>query len=203
MDIIKGLMDIKAIQVNIDTPFVWASGIRAPIYCDNRKAIGHYELRHAIALQLTDMIRKAFPTVALIGGTATAGIPHATSVADLMKLPMIYIRSTAKGHGTTSAIEGDFEKGTSVVIIEDLISTGGSSLNCVEQVRSAGLEVLGVAAIFDYQLVDAAANFARAGVPLHTLTNFTELEKKLQLSAAQSEILKKWRTNPHDDSIWG
>ncbi|MDR1827402.1 MAG: orotate phosphoribosyltransferase, partial [Methylobacteriaceae bacterium] len=193
MDIIKGLLNIGAIRVNIDKPFVWTSGIKSPIYCDNRKSLGHYDLRHAIAVKLAELIKERFPGVEIIGGTATAGIPHATSVADILRLPLVYFRSKAKEHGTTSVIEGDYTKGAKIVIIEDLISTGGSVLRCAGHARDAGLEVTGVAAIFDYQLKAGRDNFADAKIPLEVVTDFADLEKELNLSPEQAEFLAKWR----------
>ncbi len=203
MDIIKGLLDIGAIKVNIEKPFIWASGIKSPIYCDNRKSIGHYDLRHAIALQLTALIRDKFPQVDLMAGTATAGIPHATSVADYMKLPLIYLRTTEKDHGTSSCIEGDYVKGAKAVVIEDLISTGGSVLKCVEHAQKAGIEILGVVSIFNYQLKKGSDNFAKAYVETHSLAYFSDLKEKLKLTDDQADFLKKWCDNPSDETIWG
>jgi len=202
MNIVQGLLDIGAIRINIEEPFIWTSGIRSPIYCDNRKSLGHYALRHSIACKLTEIIKDKFPQAELIGGTATAGIPHATSVADIMELPLVYFRSKPKEHGTASAIEGDYAKGAKIVIIEDLISTGGSVLKAVDYAREAGLEVLGVVAIFNYLLKKGMDNFEKAGITLYSAASFTDMEQVLQLNASQAEFLAKWRQNPSDDTIW-
>lgn len=201
--VIKGLVDIKAISINTKNPFIWASGIKAPIYCDNRKSIGHYELRATIAKGLTEVIQAKFPTVEIIGGTATAGIPHATSVADRLQLPMVYFRSKPKDHGTNSVIEGDFITGQKIVIVEDLISTGGSVLKCVDYAKEAGFEVLGVVSIFNYELKAAVDNFIAASVAVESLAGFTELYKALNLPKEEADFVDLWRANPKDSSIWG
>ena len=200
--VIKGLVEIKAISINTENPFIWASGIKAPIYCDNRKSIGHYALRSTIAKGLAALIEEKFADVEIIGGTATAGIPHATSVADILQLPMVYFRSKPKDHGTNSLVEGDYTKGQKIVIIEDLISTGGSVLKCVENAREIGFEVLGVVSIFNYELKAAVDNFAAANVEVASLAGFSELYKELDLPKAESDFVDLWRVNPKDGSIW-
>lgn len=200
--IVQGLVDIQAISINTEEPFIWASKIKAPIYCDNRKSLGHYELRAKIAQGLVELTCSEFPDVDLIGGTATAGIPHATSVADQLKLPLVYFRSKPKDHGTGSVIEGDFQPRQKIVIVEDLISTGGSVLQCVDYAQKAGLEVLGVVAIFTYQLAIAQQNFTQLGVKLNALAGFPELSDVLKLSTNQRAFLEQWRQDPKDESVW-
>lgn len=200
--VIQGLVDIKAISINTETPFVWASGIKSPIYCDNRKSLGHYELRHNIAVGLTDIIKEKYPTVEIIGGTATAGIPHGTSVADALQLPFVYFRSKPKDHGTGSVIEGDYTKGQKIVIIEDLISTGGSVLSCVQYAREAGFDVLGVVAIFSYELTAAVENFKAADLDIQTIAGFSELYQVLDLDDEKRTFINTWRENPKDGTIW-
>jgi orotate phosphoribosyltransferase len=200
--VVKGLLEIGAVSINIETPYIWASGIKAPIYCDNRKTIGHYKLRRLIAEQLSERIKSAFPTVNLIGGTATAGIPHATSVADKLALPLVYFRSKPKAHGTNSVIEGHFQHGQKIVIVEDLISTGGSVLTCVEHARANGLDVLGVVSIVNYELAQAATNFETAHVAVASLVGFSEIYEALALPAAERSLIEAWRENPHETQIW-
>lgn len=200
--IVKGLIDIKAISLNLETPFIWASGIHSPIYCDNRKTLGHYELRSSIAKALTELISSLYPNVDVIGGTATAGIPHATSIADSLQLPLVYFRSKAKDHGTQGKIEGDYTQGQSVVIVEDLISTGGSVLDSVQTARDAGMNVLGVVSIFNYELKSAVDNFNEADIETHSLLTFTDLGKQLELNQSQNDFIAAWRKDPYDSSIW-
>lgn len=150
--IAEKLLDIKAVALNPNDPFTWSSGLRAPIYCDNRLTLSYPEVRKEIAAGLQAIILDKFPDAELIAGTATAGIPHAAWVSDIMELPMCYVRSKAKDHGKGKQIEGKAVKGQKVVVVEDLISTGGSAITAVKALREAGCEVLGVAAIFTYQL---------------------------------------------------
>jgi len=201
--VVKGLLEIGAVSINIEQPYIWASGIKAPIYCDNRKTIGHYHLRRLIALQLTERIKAQFSTVDLIGGTATAGIPHATSVADNLALPLVYFRSKPKAHGTNSVIEGDFKQGQKIVIVEDLISTGGSVLQCVAHARASGLDVLGVVSIVNYELTQAANNFDAARVRVASLVGFSEIYEALALPKAERAMIETWRKNPDEAKIWG
>lgn len=200
--IIQELINIKAVSLNFETPFIWASGIHAPIYCDNRKTLGHPTLRKAIAASLTILIQENYPEVEIIGGTATAGIPHATSIADTMDLPLIYFRSKAKDHGTKGKIEGDYQPGQKVVIVEDLISTGGSVLESVVCAQEAGMVVLGVVSIFNYQLQSAVDNFARSQVSWHSLLGFEDLFECLNISQEGETFIQKWRANPYDVTIW-
>jgi orotate phosphoribosyltransferase len=198
--IAKALLDIKAVALRPHDPFIWASGLRSPIYCDNRLTMGYPEIREMIAEGFAALIREHFADVDVIAGTATAGIPHAAWVAQKLNKPMIYIRSSAKKHGKGNLIEGVLAEGQKVVVIEDLISTGGSSLQAVEGVREAGGHVLGVAAIFSYQFQKAVDAFAAAKVPFHTLSNYSALlpiaVQENYVSEGDLELLKKWREAP-------
>lgn len=174
-EIANVLLNVGAVQLSPEDLFTWASGIQSPIYCDNRLTMSDPKGRKQIAEGLADLIKKHFPETTLIAGTATAGIPHAAWVADRLDLPMIYIRSKAKGHGRSRQIEGKVSSMDKAVIIEDLISTGGSSLNAVEALRAEGVEVLGVVSIFTYELETANKAFADAGLPYYSLTDFGAL----------------------------
>lgn len=194
------LLEIQAVVLSPDQPFTWASGIHSPVYCDNRLILAYPEVRADVIRAFVDRIRENFPDVDVIAGTATAGIPHAAWIADRMQLPMAYVRSSAKSHGRKKQIEGIITKGQKVVVIDDLISTGGSVLTAVHALKAAGADVLGVAAIFTYQLPQAAANFAEANVPLQTLTNFDTLIQMAVdqdiISGRQLRQLKKWYADP-------
>lgn len=194
------LLQIGAVHLRPQEPFTWTSGIKSPIYCDNRITMSHPPVRRQIAKAFAATIRERFAGAEVIAGTATAGIPHAAWVAELMDLPMIYVRDKAKGHGRQNQIEGDLKPGQKVVVIEDLISTGGSSLKAAEAVKAEGGDVLGVAAIFTYQFAEAEKLFAEAGVPMTTLSNYTALlgaAKELGvISAEQEQVLMEWRKAP-------
>lgn len=199
-DIAADLLKIKAVFLRPDEPFTWASGIKSPIYCDNRLVISYPELRDKIANAFAETIKTKFPNVEVIAGTATAGIPHAAWVADKLGLPMVYIRSGSKAHGRENQIEGLLEAKQKVVVVEDLISTGGSSLKAVDAVKETGADVLGVVAIFSYQLQKAIKAFAEAETHYYTLTNYPIL---LEVALAQGLIadkdmqaLEKWRLEP-------
>lgn len=198
------LLEIKAIFLKPNDPFTWASGIKSPIYCDNRLTLGFPKVRQFIAAALAEKIKEDFGDVDVIAGTATAGIPHAAWVSDLLDLPMVYVRSKAKEHGKGNQIEGPISKGQKVVVIEDLISTGGSSLKAVEALEQAGVEVLGIAAIFTYGLEKGNKLLAEAGTKLVTLTNYDELIEvaltKNYVSKEDMETLKEWKQNPE---TWG
>ncbi len=174
-EIAKHLLDIKAVFLSPEEPFTWASGLHSPIYCDNRITMSYPEVRRAIAKGLAEKIKAEFPEAEVIAGTATAGIPHAAWVAELLDLPMVYIRSKPKDHGKGNQIEGRITEGQKMVVIEDLISTGGSVLEAAVAAEKEGANVLGVAAIFTYELPKGKENFENAGKPLVTLTNYTEL----------------------------
>lgn len=200
--IVKGLIDIKAVSLNFEEPFIWASGIHSPIYCDNRKTLGHFNLRSSIAHGLTELIKSNFPDVQIIGGTATAGIPHATSIADRLQLPMVYFRSKAKDHGTKGKIEGDYNRGQRVVIVEDLISTGGSVIDSVITAREAGMEVMGVVSIFNYQLASSVKNFEAEKIRWVSLLGFEDLIDHLKLDESKKEFIERWKEDPHNTDIW-
>lgn len=195
------LLEIKAVSiVGRDNLFTWVSGIRSPIYCDNRVTISYPEVRTAIAGGFASLIKKAFPEADVIAGTATAGIPHAAWVAHELDKPMIYVRSTPKGHGKGNQIEGRLASGSKVILIEDLLSTGGSSLKAVEAIQEAGAEVVAVLAIFSYQFPEVTEKFGAAAIPFHTLTDYGVL---LPLAATlgyvkpeEIEVLKAWSGNP-------
>ncbi|MBC1526304.1 orotate phosphoribosyltransferase [Listeria seeligeri] len=198
------LLEIKAVFLKPNDPFTWASGIKSPIYCDNRLTLGFPKVRQFIAAALAEKIKVNFGEVDVIAGTATAGIPHAAWVSDLLDLPMVYVRSKAKEHGKGNQIEGPISKGQKVVVIEDLISTGGSSLKAVEALEEAGAEVLGIAAIFTYGLEKGNKLLAEADTKLVTLTNYDELIEvaltKNYVSKEDMQTLKEWKQNPE---TWG
>lgn len=192
----KSLLDIAAIKLQPNDPFTWASGIKSPIYTDNRKTISFPDARRIIIDGLADLIKEQYPNVAVIGGVATAGIPHAAWVAEKLDLPMIYVRSKPKDHGTGKQIEGVLAAGQKVVLIDDLISTGGSVLGAVKATQAAGGEVLGVAAIFSYELPAATINFAQAATPFSSLTNFSSLiqvaQKTGEITADELTMIANW-----------
>ncbi|QXJ57931.1 orotate phosphoribosyltransferase [Enterococcus raffinosus] len=200
--IAKDLLSIEAVSLSPDEPFTWASGLKSPIYCDNRVTMSYPEVRRAIAQGLAAKIKEEFPNVEVIAGTATAGIPHAAWVAEILDLPMVYIRSKAKDHGRGNQIEGRITDGQKMVVIEDLISTGGSVLEAAAAAKREGADVLGVAAIFTYELAKGKNNFEAAEMPLVTLTNYSTLiESALQekyITQEQLELLKKWRKDPEN-----
>ncbi|MER2237119.1 MAG: orotate phosphoribosyltransferase, partial [Psychrobacillus sp.] len=162
--IAKALLEIGAVELKPNDPFTWASGIESPIYCDNRITMSSPVIRKDIAKGLAEAIQKNFPETEALAGTATAGIPHAAWVSDVLELPMMYVRSKAKEHGRGNQIEGKIVTGQKVVVVEDLISTGGSSLTAVEALQKAGLEVLGVVSIFTYGLPKAEESFKEAEI---------------------------------------
>ncbi|EFV79475.1 MULTISPECIES: orotate phosphoribosyltransferase [Cytobacillus] len=202
--IAEKLLDIKAVALNPNDPFIWSSGLRAPIYCDNRLTLSYPEVRKEIAAGLKSIILDKFPEAELIAGTATAGIPHAAWVSDIMELPMCYVRSKAKGHGKGKQIEGKADKGQKVVVVEDLISTGGSAITAVKALREAGCEVLGVAAIFTYQLEKGKEMLDKEKIEAYTLTNIEALtEVAVENGYIQEKDMKKlveWRKDPAE---WG
>ena len=198
--IAQKLLAIGAVSLRPKEPFVWTSGLKSPIYCDNRLTMSYPDVRDLIAEGFADFIRENLPQADILAGTATAGIPHAAWAAQKLNVPMIYIRDKAKGHGKQNQIEGKLEPGAKVVVIEDLISTGGSSLKAAQAVREAGAEVLAVVAIFSYQFETAKQQFAAANVPLYTLSNYTSLlEEAVQQGIVKTEelqSLQSWRENP-------
>lgn len=198
--IAKHLLQIEAVALSPKQPFTWTSGIKSPIYCDNRLTMSYPEIREYIAEAFATVIREQYPDAEVIAGTATAGIPHAAWVAQKLNLPMAYIRDKAKGHGKQNQIEGLINPNQKVVVIEDLISTGGSSLKAALAVKEAGGLPLAVLAIFSYQLDQAVNAFSEAGIPLQSLSNYSALmDVALELGKIESEdvqSLKAWREDP-------
>jgi orotate phosphoribosyltransferase len=198
--IAKHLLDVQAVTLSPNEPYTWASGIKSPIYCDNRITMSYPSIRKDIAVSLVELIKKEYPDVEVIAGMATAGIPQACWIADLMNLPMVYIRSKAKDHGKENQIEGRILAGQRMVIIEDLISTGGSVLDACDAATREGALVLGVAAIFTYELSKGIANFNEKQIKLHTLTNYDVLIetalKSGSILVSDLLTLKEWKKNP-------
>ncbi|MCD4769237.1 MAG: orotate phosphoribosyltransferase [Bacteroidales bacterium] len=198
------LLQIKAIKLQPSTPFTWASGLKSPIYCDNRKTLSYPEVRNFIRDMFGEKVRQLYPETEIIAGVATGAIAHGMLVADLLGLPFIYIRSGAKEHGLGNQIEGDFKKGDKVIVIEDLVSTGGSSLSAVNALREAGCDVLGMLAIFTYGFEKAKNAFSSARCDLQTLSNYDALVNRATetgyISGNELITLKEWRINP---SVWG
>ena len=196
-DIARDLLKIKAVYLKPEEPFTWASGIKSPIYTDNRVTLAYPETRTLIENGFVEKIRAEFSDVEVIAGTATAGIPHGAIIADKMNLPFAYIRSKPKDHGAGNQIEGRVAPGQKMVVIEDLISTGGSVLDAIAAAKREGADVIGAAAIFTYELPKADKNFADAGVKLVTLSNYTELihlaEQEGYINAEGLTLLKKFK----------
>ncbi len=203
-EIAEDLLSIQAIFFRPQEPFIWASGIKSPIYCDNRLILTAPSVRNRVEEALKDLIQDHFPDVELLMGTATAGIAHAAIAAHLMGIPMGYVRSKAKDHGRKNQIEGELKAGEKVVVVEDLISTGGSIIEVVNTVREAGGDVLGLVSLFTYNMKESSDNFERAGVNLFALTNFDAAMKAAQrrgdLSNEDILKLKKFRDHPRDES---
>lgn len=198
--IAEQLLKIEAVFLSPNDPFTWSSGLKAPIYCDNRLTLSYPEVRNQIAAGLTKLIQEYYPDAEMIAGTATAGIPHAAWVSDLLNLPMCYVRSKPKGHGKGNQIEGKVHEGQKVVVVEDLISTGGSVVKAVQALREAGCEVAGVVSIFTYELQKGAEQLAHEKINSVSLTDYSALiEVALNngsIVKEDHEKLKKWRDNP-------
>lgn len=198
------LLQIKALQINLQKPYVWASGWHSPVYCDNRKVLSHPYVRDFVKSELANMVLEHFPDAEVIAGVATAGIAHGVMAADLLKLPFIYVRSKPKEHGMGNQIEGHMEPGKKVVVVEDLVSTGKSSLQAVDAIRAAGGEVIGMCALFTYGFNAAAEAFEKAGVPLYTISNYSALmevaEEQSLIQSEQKATLEQWRVDP---ATWG
>lgn len=197
--IAKHLLDIEAVALRPNDYFTWTSGIKSPIYCDNRITMSYPAIRREIATGMSEVIKAKFPEVEVVAGTATAGIPHAAWVSEVLDLPMIYVRDSAKKHGKTNQIEGRLLEGQKVVIIEDLISTGLSSLKVAKALEEAGAVVLGVVAIFSYELKKAQDAFTADKVEYYTLTNYNYLIEEAVASdyikQEDVEKLLEWRNN--------
>ncbi len=194
------LLQIKAIQLNTTEPFTWASGIKSPVYCDNRKLLSYPEIRNMVKNGLVSLLNEYFPQTECIAGVATAGIPHGALIADALNLPFIYVRSKPKEHGLTNMIEGDLKHGQRVLVVEDTISTGGSSLKAANDLRAAGAEVIGMIAIYKYGFESAKKRFEDEGVVLKTLTNYDFLIRVAQenkyINAEEIATLQQWRQDP-------
>jgi orotate phosphoribosyltransferase len=201
------LLKIQAIKLNIEKPFTWSSGWKSPIYCDNRLALSYPDIRQKIKLGIVDAIRQNFQLAEGVAGVATAGIPQGALVADELGLPFIYVRPKPKDHGMQNLIEGRVVKGQKVVVIEDLVSTGGSSLKAVEALRADGINVIGMVSIFSYGFDTATKNFEDANVPLVSLCDYSHLIeyalKEKQISEEQVESLKAWRIDPSNWKKYG
>ncbi len=203
-EVARLLLQSKAIKLEPTNPFTWASGWKSPIYCDNRKTLSFPATRNIIRDEFVKLIEREYGIPDLIAGVATGGIAQAALVADRLELPMVYIRSSAKSHGLENLIEGVLEPGQKVVVVEDLVSTGGSSLKAVEALRNAGAEVLGMVAIFTYGFNTAKKNFEENKCKLFTLSNYeslldTALEEG-SIDSSHLEVLKDWRMDPEN---WG
>ena len=198
------LLQINAVKLNSQNPFTCASGWKSPIYCDNRKILSYPDTRDYIKSEMSALIFETFEQAESIAGVATAGIPHGAMVADLLKLPFIYVRSKPKEHGMGNQIEGVLTEGQKVVVIEDLISTGKSSMEAIEAIKNAGGEVLGLVSVFTYQFNIAKELFEKENIPTYSLSNYSALiEIALQkniISENEMALLQDWRENP---SEWG
>lgn len=194
------LLQTNAVKLSPDSPFTWASGWKSPIYCDNRKVLSFPYIRDFIKSEMCNVVFEKFPDAALVAGVATAGIAWGAMAADQLKLPFIYVRPKPKEHGLGNQIEGYFEKGMDTIVIEDLVSTGKSSLQVVDVLKQQGLNVVGMVSIFNYGFPVAAEAFAQAGIAYHSLTNYPTLirlaiEKGI-VGAQEEEILLKWSQDP-------
>lgn len=199
-NIAKQLLEIQAVSLKPQDPFTWSSGLKSPIYCDNRLTLSYPSLRREIAGGLSQLIQQHFPEAELIAGTATAGIPHAAWVSEQLNLPMCYVRSSAKSHGKTNQIEGQITKGQKVVVVEDLISTGGSAISAAQALQAEGVEVLGIVSIFTYELEKGQKRLEEAQLKAYSLTGYSTL---IQVALHQGVIeendqvtLEKWRKHP-------
>jgi orotate phosphoribosyltransferase len=194
------LLDVQAVKLSPNAPFTWASGWKSPIYCDNRKVLSFPYVRDFVKSELCNVIFEKFPEADVLAGVATAGIAWGAMAADQLKLPYVYVRPKPKEHGLGNQIEGALQAGQKVIVVEDLISTGKSSLQVVDVLKNAGVEVVGMVSIFTYQFPQAAEAFEKAGVPYHSLTDYPTLislalERNIVSAGDEAELLK-WRENP-------
>ena len=200
----KQLLDIKAVKLNPENPFTWASGWKSPIYCDNRKVLSYPSARKVVYEAFVEVIKKNFKDVDVIAGVATGAIAYGMMVAEVLGLPYVYVRPKPKDHGTGAQVEGDLPANARVVVVEDLISTGGSSLAAVDALQKAGANVLGMVAIFTYNFIKSRRAFENANIELHTLSHYEALlETAVEENYIKPEyldVLKEWRINPE---IWG
>lgn len=203
-EIAKALLGIKAVFLSPDKPFTWASGIKSPIYCDNRLILTAPEARNLVERSIADKVRELYPEAEVLMGTSTAGIAHAAIAAHLLGMPMGYVRGSAKDHGRNNRIEGKLEAGQKVVVIEDLISTGGSCIDVVDALREAGANVLGVISIFTYGMKKGLERLAAANVENHSLSNFDTLvevaAEEKYIAPEDVERLRRFMANPSDES---
>ncbi|MGM0844538.1 MAG: orotate phosphoribosyltransferase [Bacillota bacterium] len=203
-EIAQQLLNIEAVFLKPNDPFTWSSGLKSPIYCDNRLTISYPEVRRMIAQGIAENIKNHFPDAEMIAGTATAGIPHAAWISEILDLPMCYVRSKPKAHGKGSQIEGKVSKGQKVVVVEDLISTGGSCISAVNALRAEGCEVLGVAAIFTYELQSGIDKLAEADIKAVSLSDYSSLleaaHENKYIEERDLEALVSWKENPEE---WG
>jgi orotate phosphoribosyltransferase len=199
-EIAKSLLQIKAIKLNPANPFTWASGWRSPIYCDNRKILSYPAVRRQVYEAFAQVIAEKYPAAEVVAGVATGAIAHGVLAAEKLDKPFIYVRSAPKSHGLANQVEGEVTPGAKVVVVEDLVSTGGSSLNAVQALRDAGVEVLGMVAIFTYGFPAAEKNFAENRVELTTLSNYNAMielaAEQGYIKAEESETLSAWRREP-------
>lgn len=205
--IAKDLLKIRAVFLRPDDPFTWASGIKSPIYCDNRLVLSDHQVRTDVETGLMNVIKESYPEAEVLMGTSTAGIAHAAIVAQMMELPMGYVRGGNKDHGRQNRIEGKLEAGQKVVVVEDLISTGGSVIEVVEALREAGAEVLGIVSIFTYGMKKSVDRLAAANVKNVSLTNLDTLieaaVEEAYIQPGDAERIRKFRDNPSDESWIG
>ena len=201
-DFASKLLNVKAIKLQPNDPFTWASGWKSPFYCDNRKTLSYPRLRNFVKLELVHAVLEHFPEAEAVAGVATGAIAQGALVADELNLPFVNVRSKAKDHGMGNLIEGELEKGSKVVVVEDLISTGGSSLKAVAALREAGYEVVGMVASYTYGFPVAAEAFAEAGVRLETLTDYDHVVAEAvatgYIAESDVEVLAEWRKNPSE-----
>jgi orotate phosphoribosyltransferase len=194
------LLQIEAVKLSPEKPYTWASGWKSPIYCDNRKVLSHPYIREYIKSELCNAVFEKFPEAELVAGVATAGIAWGALVADQLKLPFIYVRPKPKEHGLGNQIEGEYSPGQKVVVLEDLVSTGKSSLQVVKVLKNSGLEVIGMVSIFNYRFDVSEEAFRKANVALYSLTDYPALlelaKSKGIVAKEQQEVLLKWRQDP-------
>ncbi len=194
------LLQVSAVKLNPDNPFTWASGWKSPIYCDNRKILSHPFVRDYFKSELCNLVFEKFSTADVIAGVATAGVPWGIMIADQLKLPFIYVRPSPKDHGLGNQVEGEISNNQKVVVVEDLISTGKSSLQVISVLKEKGVKVIGAVSIFNYQFTAALEAFAIAGIKLYSLTNYPVLiESAIEnglVKSYQQDILLKWREDP-------
>ena len=203
-EIAKALLSIRAVFLRPDEPFTWASGIKSPIYCDNRLILTAPKVRELVETTIAQKVRSLYPEAEVLMGTSTAGIAHAAIAAHMLGMPMGYVRGSAKDHGRNNRIEGRLEPGQKVVVIEDLISTGGSCIDVVEALREAGADVLGVVSIFTYGMQKGLDRLKAANVENHSLSNFNTLVevavKENYIAAKDADRLRRFMANPSDES---